>query len=160
MQLRQFFVQHHESYNKPICWVQTKCKNSKVVFAFNLANNEQITQPLMRMMMVVMMMIMMMMMMMNSFCDMADRRKVNLICNQDDCQRSWPLRISDASREEFEHVQNLSSGLVKWSCALVIAVVINGYVQDRHKNIGHEKFQLKKIFIFSHFFTIKIPNLI
>ena len=63
----------------------------------------------------------MMMMMMNCFCDMVDRRKVfSLISSRDHCQRPSPSRISDTPQAGFELAQNLSSGLVKWSRAVVI----------------------------------------
>ena len=35
-------------------------------------------------------------------------------------QRSSPLQISDMPRRGFEPAQNLSPGLVEWSCAVVI----------------------------------------
>ena len=61
-----------------------------------------------------------MMIMMNCFCGMVDRRKAfSLISSRDHCQRSSPLRISDTPRAGFEPPQNLSSGLVEWSCAVV-----------------------------------------
>ena len=63
----------------------------------------------------------MMMMMMNCFCGMVDRRKaLSLISSRDHCQRSSPSRISDTLRAGFETAQNLSSGFVEWSCAVVI----------------------------------------
>ena len=61
------------------------------------------------------------MIMMNCFCSMVDQRKVfSLISSQDHCQRSSPLRIFDMLRAGFEPAQNLSSGLVGWSCTVVI----------------------------------------
>ena len=64
---------------------------------------------------------MMMMMMMNCFCGMVDRWKVFiLISSQDHCQRSSPSRISNTPRGGFEPAQNLSSGFVEWSSAVVI----------------------------------------
>ena len=63
----------------------------------------------------------MMMMMMNCFCGMVDQRKVfSLISSPDQCQRSSPSRISDMLQAGFEPVQNLGSGLVEQSCAVVI----------------------------------------
>ena len=60
-------------------------------------------------------------MMMNCFCGMVDRRKAfSLISSRDHCQRSSPSRISDTPRAGFEPAQNLSSGLVESSCAVVI----------------------------------------
>ena len=49
-----------------------------------------------------------------------DRRKAfRLISNRNHCQRSSPSRISDTPRAGFEPAQNMSSGLVKWSCTVV-----------------------------------------
>ena len=87
-----------------------KCKKKvgRIFFAF-------LNVMLMSMMMV------MMMMMMNSFCGMVDQREVfSLISSRDHCQRSSPSRISDMPWAGFEPVENLISGLVKWSCAVVI----------------------------------------
>ena len=57
----------------------------------------------------------------NCFCGMVDRRKAfSLISSRGHCQRSSPLRISDAPQAGFEPAQNLSSGFVEWSCAVVI----------------------------------------
>ena len=54
------------------------------------------------------------MMMMNCFCGMVDRGKAyTLISIRDHCQRSSPLRSSNAPRVGFEAVQNLSSGFVE-----------------------------------------------
>ena len=65
---------------------------------------------------------MMMMIMMNCFCCMVDQRKVfSLISNWDRCQRSSSSWISDMQRGRFKPVQNLSSGLAEWSCAVVIS---------------------------------------
>ena len=64
---------------------------------------------------------MMMMMMMNCFCGMVGQPKAfSLISSRYHCQRSSPSWISDTSRAGFEPAQNLSSGLVEWSCAVVI----------------------------------------
>ena len=57
----------------------------------------------------------------NCFCGMVDQQKVfGLISSWDYCQRSSPSRISNMPRAGFEPAQNLSSGLVEWSCAVVI----------------------------------------
>ena len=62
-----------------------------------------------------------MMMMMNCFCDMVDWWKVFcLISSRDHCQRSSTSRVSNMLQTGFEPAQNLSSGLVEWSCAVVI----------------------------------------
>ena len=66
-------------------------------------------------------MMMMMMMMMNCFYGMVDRRKAfSLISSRDHCQRSSPSWISDKPRAGHEPAHDLSSGLVKWSCTVVI----------------------------------------
>ena len=58
---------------------------------------------------------------MNCFFGMVDRRKAfSLISSREHCQRSSPSRISDMRGAGFEPAQNLSSGLVEWSCAVVI----------------------------------------
>ena len=63
-------------------------------------------------------------MMANCFCGMVDRRKAfSLISSRDYCQRSSSSRISDTPRAGFEPAQNLSSGFVEWSCAVVIRSV-------------------------------------
>ena len=43
----------------------------------------------------------------------------SLTSSWDHCQKSSPSRISDTPRAAFEPAQNLSSGLVEWSCAVV-----------------------------------------
>ena len=71
--------------------------------------------------MMIMIMMMMMMMMMNYFYGMVDRRKAfSFISSRDHCLRSSPSRISDKPWAGHEPAQNLSSGLVEWSCAVVI----------------------------------------
>ena len=55
------------------------------------------------------------------FCGMVDQQKVfSLISSQDHCQRYSPSQISDMLQAAFEPAQNLSSGLVEWSYAVVI----------------------------------------
>ena len=55
------------------------------------------------------------------FCDMVDRWKAfSLITSLNHCQRSSLSRMSDMTQAEFEPAQNLSSGLVKWSCAVAL----------------------------------------
>ena len=54
------------------------------------------------------------------FFGMVDQRKTqSLISSQYHCQRSSPW-ISNTPQARFEPVQNLSSGFIEWSCALVI----------------------------------------
>ena len=63
----------------------------------------------------------MMLMTMNYFCGMADRRKAfSLISSQNHCQRFSPSQISDTPLAGFEPAQNLSSGFVERSYAVVI----------------------------------------
>ena len=63
----------------------------------------------------------MMMMMMDCFCGMGDLRKAfSLISSQDHCQRSSLSRISDTQGAGFEPSENMRTGLVEWSCAVVI----------------------------------------
>ena len=55
------------------------------------------------------------------FCGMVDQQKVfTLISSWDHCQRSSLSQISDTPWAGFEPAQNLSSGLVDLSCAVVI----------------------------------------
>ena len=57
----------------------------------------------------------------DGFCGIVDQRKVfSLVSSRDHCQRSSPSRISETPRAGFEPAQNLSSGLVEWSCSIVI----------------------------------------
>ena len=78
------------------------------------------------------------MMMINWFCDMVDRWKVfSLISSRDHCHRSSPSRISDKPRAGFEPAQNLSSGLVEWSCAVVITTTPWRHKNQRHANTKH-----------------------
>ena len=77
----------------------------------------------------VMMMMMMMMMMINCFCGMVDRRKVfSLTSSQDHCQRSSLFWIYDTPQADFKPAQNLSSGLVEWSCAVVITTTARCHI--------------------------------
>ena len=73
----------------------------------------------------IMMMMMMMMMMINCFCGMVDRRKAfSRISSWDHCQRSSPSGNSDTPRAEFEPAQNMSLGLVGWSCVVMITTTL------------------------------------
>ena len=93
-----------------------------------------------------------MMMMMNCFCGMVDRRKAfSLISSRDHCQRSSPSRISDMPREGFEPVQNLSLGLVEWSCAAVITTTPRR--QAEHAKIQGRGFQVKQR-VWTNIFTL------
>ena len=48
------------------------------------------------------------------------QKAFSFISSQDHCQRASPSEISNTSRTGFKPVLNLSSGLVEWSCAVVI----------------------------------------
>ena len=68
------------------------------------------------------------------FCGMVDQRKTfSLIFSLDHCRQrfsqSW---ISDKPRAGFELVQNLSSGFVEWSCAVVIPTSRHYYYHNCH----------------------------
>ena len=78
---------------------------------------------------------MMMIMMMNCFCGVVDRRKVfSFIFSRDHCQRSSPPWIFDATWAWFETAQNLSPGLVEWSCAIAITTIPRHIVQHMLKS--------------------------
>ena len=64
----------------------------------------------------------------NCICGMVDQRTFSLVSSQDHCQRSSPFRISDTPRAGFERAQNLSSGFVEWSYAVVIIFIIFKYL--------------------------------
>ena len=60
----------------------------------------------------------------NCFCGIVDRRKAFIfISSRDHCQRSSPSQISDTPRAGFEPAQNLDSGFVESSCAVVLTKV-------------------------------------
>ena len=68
---------------------------------------------------------------MNCFCGMVDRRKAfSLISSRDHCQRSSPSWSSDTPRAGF--ALNLSSGLVEWSCAVVITTTPQRVCETMH----------------------------
>ena len=60
-------------------------------------------------------------MMMNCFSGMVDQQKAfSLFSSWDHCPRSSSLRISDTPQVGFEPAQNLGSGVIEWSCAVLI----------------------------------------
>ena len=70
---------------------------------------------------------------MSCFCGMFDWWKAfSLISSRDHCQRSSQSQISNMPRAGFEPVQNLSSGLVEWSCAVVIKEYKNNIFQNKN----------------------------
>ena len=102
-------------------------------------------------------MMMMMKMMRNCFCGMVDRQKAfSLISSRDHCQRSSPSWISDMLRARFEPVQNLSSGFVEWSCAVVITTTPQHHFCNFTDNINDVIFFI--IFRDTSIFTEFIKN--
>ena len=100
-----------------------KSNNKKYDNSINNANNNNIKCNF----------LMMIMMMMNCFCGMVDRRKTfSLISSRDHCQRCSTSRISDTPQAGFEPAQNLSSGLVEWSCVVVITTTPRRHTTPRH----------------------------
>ena len=92
-----------------------------------------------------------MMKMINFFCCLVDRRKAfSLISSQDHCQRSPLSRIFDTPRAGLEPTQNLCSGLVEWSCAVVITTIHHGATFEL------QLFDGEGSSIFSHFFLVEI----
>ena len=64
--------------------------------------------------------------MMNCLCGMVDRQKaVSVTSSRDHCQISSRSRIFDTPRAGFEPAQNSSSGLLEWSCAVVITTILH-----------------------------------
>ena len=95
-----------------------------------------------------MMMMMMMMIMMNFFCAIVDRRKaLSLISSRDLCQRSSPSQICDTLPARFESAQNLISGFVERSCAVVITTACT--TAPRHSSFSFS-------FFFNSFFSLNI----
>ena len=85
------------------------------------------------------------------FCGTVDQPKTfSLISSWDSCQRSSLSLISDMLQAGLEPVQNLSSGFVEWSCAVVITTIpwhnkttetcVNSILKDisRFKNTNFE----------------------
>ena len=97
------------------------------------------------------------MMMMNCFCGMVDRRKAfTLISSQDHCQRSSPLWISDTPQAGFEPAQNLSSGLVEWSCAVILISSLTGQSHNNWPGSVQFFFLLKNFVSILSAFSIRV----
>ena len=97
-------------------------------------------------------------MMMNCFCGMVNRQKaVNPISSRDHSQRSSPSRISDTPRAGFEHAQNLSSGFVEWSCAVVITITpqrhFTSHISHAHISKSKRSFNVKSSTYYFHMKT-------
>ena len=78
---------------------------------------------------------------------MVDRRKAfSRISSRYHCQRSSPSRISNTQLAGFETAQNLSSGFVKWSWAVVITTTprhrLYSIVQNLSKGFRYIKEKL------------------
>ena len=58
---------------------------------------------------------------MKCFCGMVDQwQTLSLISIQDQCHRFSMLQISHTPQAGFEPTQNLISGFIEWSCAVVV----------------------------------------
>ena len=77
------------------------------------------------MMMMMMMMMMIMIMIIFFFGMFVQRKMVSLISCRDHCNRSSPSWISNTPLASSERVQNLSPGLVEWSCATVLTTTLH-----------------------------------
>ena len=90
------------------------------------------------------------MMMVNCFCGMIDQRKAfSLISSRDHCRRSSPSRISDMLQAGSDPAQNLSSGLVEWSCAVVLTTTPQCHRQQNclSRSIDCNRHQWLKTFV-------------
>ena len=88
-----------------------------------------------------MMIMMMMMILMGCFCSTVDLRiTLTFTASQDHCQRSSSSQISNTPQAGFEPLQNLSSGFVERSCAVVITITL-----QHHKSL---KAHILGIFLF------------
>ena len=102
-------------------------------------------------------------MMMNCFRGMVDRRKaMSLISSQDNCQRSSPSQISDEPWAGFETAQNLSSGLVEWSFAVVITTTPQHHIlkyEKDHDLLKYEKDHNTADFLDQMYSTSLVPHI-
>ena len=90
----------------------------------------------------------MLIMTMDCFCGMVDSRKaLSLISSQGHSQRFSPSQISDTPRAGFETVQNLSSGFVEGSCAVVITKFSRKFLHKLYCQLEH----------FNSHFLLNIP---
>ena len=98
----------------------------------------------------------------NCFCGMVDWRKAfSLISSRGHCQRSSPLRISDAPQAGFEPAQNLSSGFVEWSCAVVITTTPGA---RHHATTSRKKYssnkQITRCLLARYFFDFHVVRVV
>ena len=109
--------------------------------------------------------------MMNCFWGMVDRRKTfSLFSSADHCQRSLPSRISDTPRAGFEPDENLSSGFLDWSCAVMITTtqrhhktikVPRGVAPTLQEELSNKQFyEIFQIFQTSTFIKISVTSLL
>ena len=88
-----------------------------------------------------------------------DRRKAfSLISSQGHCQRSSPSGISDTPRAGFQPAQNLSSGFVECSCAVVMTTIPRHYWTDKQKYFYVLEMELLKNFLSTSSFNLMTLN--
>ena len=105
------------------------------------------------------MMMMMMMTMMSCFYGMVDQRKAfSLVSSRHHCQRSSPSRISDMPRAGFEPAENVSSGFVELSCAVVITTTLRFQAFGLMKMKKMSKIWFANNSLWKFWFTINGPS--
>ena len=96
--------------------------------------------------------------MMNCFCRTVDRRiESSFISSRDHCQSFSPSRISDTMRAGFETTQNLSSGFVEWTCAVVMITTLRRHY-TKSRNIWQKSLFCNRV-IFHWNANFKNPDL-
>ena len=99
------------------------------------------------------------MMVMNYFCGVVDRRKAfSFISSRDHCQRFSPLQISNMLPAGFEPAQNLSSGFVEWSCAVVITTAPRHQTKMDFKQNCYGSWKYYKAATFKSFLHLSYKN--
>ena len=96
-------------------------------------------------------------MMMNCFCRMVDRQKVfTLIPRRDHCHRCSASQISNTPRAGFEPPQNLGSGFVERSCAVVITTTTGQHMKNLNVDYGCDNLSLRMVTICSKSLTLPL----
>ena len=78
------------------------------------------------------------------------------------CQRSAPLQIFNTLQAGFEPVENLSSGLVEWSCAVVINTTPQRHYYNQYtttlyaERLGYEFVTMFVTFVCISYFASQI----
>ena len=78
------------------------------------------------------------------------------------CQRSAPLQIFNMLQAGFEPVENLSSGLVEWSCAVVINTTPQHHYYNQYtmtlyaERLGYEFVTIFVTFVCISYFALQI----